>query len=123
MIFSFVLKTSKRNDERSGSCRFPSDSGKNMDMGQMIQEEPSAKCARISLLQKQLECQEIRQIYFKSLINIEERDAQHAVTPQWKALDAERKQQEKDMKLAAGELTFSMPRPELHPQYKLRKSC
>ncbi|GFT33462.1 hypothetical protein NPIL_668681 [Nephila pilipes] len=77
-----------------------------MDTGQMTQEEPSAKCARISLLQKQLECQEIRQIYLKSLINIDEREAQQAVTSQWKALDTESKQLEKEMKLAACELTL-----------------
>ncbi|GFT47972.1 hypothetical protein NPIL_10741 [Nephila pilipes] len=82
----------------------PPASGEIMDTGQLTQEDPRAKCARISLLQKQLECQEIRQIYLKSLINIEEREVQHAVTPQWKTLDAERKQLEKEMKLAAGEL-------------------
>ncbi|GFS37814.1 hypothetical protein NPIL_459071 [Nephila pilipes] len=82
-----------------------------MDTGQLTQKDPSAKCARISLLQKQLECQEIRQIYLKSLINIEEREVQHAVTPQWKTLDAERKQLEKEMKLAAGELTLLFPCP------------
>ncbi|GFS76090.1 hypothetical protein NPIL_315211 [Nephila pilipes] len=84
----------------------PPDSGEIMDTGQLTQEDPSAKCARISKLQKQLECPEIRQIYLKSLINIEEREVQHAVTPSpnAKTLDAERKQLEKDMKLAAGEL-------------------